>query len=122
MLKACSRCGRIHDYNYICSSKIKRKYSDTEENKLRGRYSWKQKREYIKENANYLCEVCRDQGIFTPKPLEIHHITKLKDDPNGLLDNSNLIALCVDHHKQADRGEIDPNYLRRLSNERDKRS
>ena len=50
--------------------------------------------------------------------LEVHHITKLSDDPSGLLDDDNLIALCVKHHKQADYGEVEADYLRELVKER----
>lgn len=118
-LISCSRCGRIHSDSIICKPLTKRKYENTDENKLRSRYSWKKKRANIRERANYLCEVCRALGDYSPKDIEIHHITKLRRDPNGLLEDNNLIALCIEHHKQADRGEIDADYLRRLADERD---
>lgn len=119
-LISCSRCGRIHSDSIICKPlSNKRRFTDTAENKLRSRYSWKKKRENVRERANYLCEVCRANGDYSPKDIEIHHITKLRDDPNGLLEDNNLIALCIEHHKQADRGEIDADYLRRLADERD---
>ena len=119
MLKACSRCGGIHNFGEACPKKLKRVYSKTEENKLRSKYSWKIKRASIKESANYLCEVCKDKGDYTPKPLEVHHIIKLANDSNGLLEDNNLIALCVKHHKEADRGELSIDYLRELSLKRD---
>ena len=122
MLKACSRCGKLHDFNSTCPyKKDTRRFADTEENRLRGKYSWKVKRDSIKERANYLCEVCRDRGDYTPKDLEVHHITKLKKDPNGLLEDKNIIALCVKHHKEADRGELSEDYLRALADTRDAR-
>jgi len=43
----------------------------------------------------------------------------LRDYPEGLLEDDNLIALCIDHHKQADKGEIDIDYLRYLVKLRD---
>ena len=61
-----------------------------------------------------LCEVCRAQGLYTYEGLEVHHITKLAENPSGLLDDDNLITLCVYHHKQADAGEIDADYLKKL--------
>ena len=76
----------------------------------------------IREKANYLCEVCRDQGRLTYNDLEVHHIVKIKDDSNKLLDDYNLICLCVEHHKQADAGELDIDYLRRLAKDREERS
>lgn len=122
MLRSCSRCGRIHDVNYTCKHGIRRKYSSTEENKLRGLSAWKSKRETIKERAFYLCEVCRDQGDYSRKALEVHHITKLKDNPDGLLEDNNLVCLCIYHHKQADRAELSADYLRELAQKRDTES
>lgn len=76
----------------------------------------------IREKANYLCEVCRDQGRLTYNDLEVHHIVKIKDDSNKLLDDYNLICLCVEHHKQADAGEIETDYLKRLAKDREERN
>ena len=36
------------------------------------------------------------------------------------LDNYNLICLCTDHHKQADQGKLDKEYLRKLARKREK--
>lgn len=115
-LKSCSRCGKIHPRGVKCN--IGRVYKKTDENRLRSRYAWTKKAKQIKEDAQGLCEVCRAKGVYTYDNIEVHHITKLKDDPNGLLEDDNLIALCVFHHKQADNGEIDADYLRKLANER----
>lgn len=111
-LKSCSRCGRIHPRNYNCN--VGRVYQKTNESRLRSRYAWTKKAKQIKDDANGLCEVCRAQGLYTYEGLEVHHITKLSEDHNGLLDDDNLITLCVYHHKQADAGEIDADYLREL--------
>lgn len=115
-LKTCSRCGRIHARGYKCN--VGRIYTKTDESRLRSRYAWTKKAKQIKEDALGLCEVCKAQGVYTYDGLEVHHITKLKEDPNGLLDDDNLIALCVYHHKQADDGELDADYLRELVKER----
>lgn len=119
MLRSCSRCGRIHSDNFKCNYGIKRKYQATDENKLRGKGSWKLKRQSIKERSFYLCAVCRDQGDYSPKALEVHHIKKLREDPDGLLEDDNLVCLCIYHHKQADRGELDADYLKELAKKRD---
>ena len=112
MYKACSKCGKIHDSNYICTKgKI---YRGGNERKLRNTYKWAKKSREIRESAHNLCEVCKDKGVYTYDGLEVHHIIKLKENEDGLLDNNNLICLCTQHHKQADRGEIDIDYLRRL--------
>jgi len=114
MLKSCSKCGKIHDYNYKCT-KGSRVYNGGEERKLRSTYAWAKKSEEIRAKAQFLCEVCRQQGIYNYKGLEVHHITKLRDNPQGLLDDDNLICLCIEHHKQADAGEIDKAYLSELA-------
>lgn len=114
MLKACSRCGKVHDYLYTCTVGKERKFAKTPESRLRSRASWQRKRETVKEAAYNLCEVCRDQGVYNFNSLEIHHIIKLKQDPNGLLNDNNLICLCSYHHKLADAGELTTDYLYKL--------
>lgn len=118
MFKACSRCGKIHKVGYECP-KAKRIFRSGEERKLRSTNRWKEKSIEIREAANYLCEVCRDQGIYTYTDLEVHHITKVKDDESLLLDNDNLICLCSPHHWQADNDQLDSEYLRQLARKRE---
>lgn len=116
MYKSCSRCGKIHDITYKCT--VGKSYNNaykSQEDKLRNSYSWHKKAEEIKENANYLCEVCKDQGIYNYNNLEVHHITKLRNDTSKLLDNYNLICLCWKHHRLADEGYLDNDYLRKLA-------
>lgn len=115
MFKACSRCGRIHDFNYKCN----KGRINTNEQALRRGSSWTNKSKKIRERSFNLCAVCRDNNVYTYDGLEVHHITKLKDNPSGLLDDNNLICLCVYHHKQADRGELDKDYLLSLVKARD---
>ena len=119
MYKACSRCGKVHNFNGICPNKRTRYYQSTEERKLRSSNKWKEKSLEIRERANHLCEVCRDNNIFTYDNIEVHHIIKIRDDTSKMFDNENLICLCVEHHKQADRNEIDSDYLRQLASRRE---
>ena len=114
--RSCAKCGKIHRDNYICSRRL---YIGGHERKLRSTYSWTEKSKEIREKANHLCEVCRDQGEITFDVLEVHHITKLTDDESGLLDNYNLICLCAAHHKAADNNLIDKEYLLRLARQRE---
>lgn len=118
MYKSCSKCGKIHDTSFKCNAKRIYKPID-DERKLRSKYSWTKKSEEIRESANHLCEVCRDNGTYTYDNLEVHHIVKVKDDKSRLLDNENLICLCQEHHKQADKGEIDSDYLKELARKRE---
>lgn len=118
MYKSCSRCGKIHDTKYKCKEgRIKREL--TEDARLRNKNAWHIKAEEIKEKANYLCEVCRDNNIYTYNNLETHHIEKLTDKPERLLDDYNLICLCVEHHKEADRNELKKDYLFNLARHRE---
>lgn len=112
MLKSCSRCGNLHPFGYVCTKgKV---YRRGEESKLRTKYAWEKKSLEIRERANWLCEVCRDHGIYTYHNLEVHHIEKIKDAPDLLLDNNNLICLCVPCHRQADKGKLTKSYLYEL--------
>lgn len=116
-LVSCSRCGKLHPRGYKCNiGRIPKKVQEVD--KLHSQRQWTKKARQIKADALGLCEVCRAEGVLNYDRLEVHHITKLRDDPSGLLDDYNLICLCVYHHKQADAGEIDADYLRELARER----
>ena len=123
MYKSCSRCGKIHDTKYKCNVNKPKfdysRYSTYEERKLRSTAAWTEKSIEIRQAAQYLCEVCRDQGIYNYRDIEVHHITKLRDNAAGLLDNNNLVCLCNIHHRQADKGQLDANYLRELAIKRE---
>ena len=115
-LKACSVCGKIHSADIKCVRKDARM---DREHKLRQTNKWHTKSLEIRERSHWLCAVCLAQGIINAGALEVHHITKLRDNPEGLLDDENLIALCIPHHKEADDGLIDADYLRQLAKQRD---
>ena len=116
MYKACSRCGKIHDSKYRCN--VGRVYSGSDERRMRSTSAWKNKSREIRDDANNLCEVCFDQGVINYKRLEVHHIIKLRENADGLLDDLNLICLCEKHHKEADEGLISADYLRSLAKAR----
>lgn len=116
MYKACSRCGKIHDSNYKC---FVNRFVGGEERELRATYKWHKKAKEIKEKANYLCEVCRDKGIYTFEGLETHHIVSVKNEPGMLLDDLNLICLCTACHKKAEAGKLTKEYLEGLARARE---
>lgn len=118
MFKSCSKCGRVHRAGEKCHSDARVKIA-TEESRLRSTYKWTQKSIEVREKAHYLCEVCRDQGVLTYKGTQVHHIDALKERADLLLENTNLICLCEWHHEQAERGEIDKDYLRKLAQRRE---
>ena len=124
MLKACQYCGRIHAKNYDCGKKPSRPARYNRDSLEAGRYSYAftQKSKTIKERSHYLCEVCRDNGVLNYNNLETHHIIKLRERPDLLLEDDNLICLCAAHHEQADRGEISEEYLSQLARKRDEYS
>lgn len=123
MYKACPYCGRVHPVGYQCPMKPKRiDRRDSEAVKLRNKYAWNRKSEQIREDAENLCEVCRDQGIYTYDNLEVHHIEKLRDRPDLWLEDDNLICLCSEHHKQAEAGKIKKEYLLNLVQKRIKKN
>lgn len=119
MLKSCKYCGRIHDSRYDCGKRPHKKYRRRESEAGRYTYAWQLKSREIKERSHYLCAYCQLLGVLTYKELEVHHIEKLNDRPDLLLEDSNLICLCVRHHKQADHGEIEKADLYRLVKLRD---
>ena len=121
MFKACSKCGKIHPASFKCNA-FKREFVGGDERKLRSQYSWTKKSEEIRERANHLCEVCRDNGIYTYDNIEVHHIVKVKDDKSRLLDNENLICLCKEHHLLADENQIEKDYLFELARQRESRN
>lgn len=119
MQKSCSVCGRIHNYNEHCHREYKK--STTNESKLRSTNKWRLKSLQIRERANNLCEVCRDHNVYTYEDVEVHHIEKIKDHRELLLEDTNLICLCKMHHKLADAGDLDKEYLSKLAQDREHR-
>lgn len=112
-LKSCQRCGKIHPFG---ECKVKRDYyHKTQIDSIRNTSAWQAKREEIKDKAMWLCEVCKQEGIYTTKGLEVHHITKLNDNEDLAFENENLIVLCKRHHAEADLGKLDPKLLRKLA-------
>ena len=116
MYKVCSKCNKIVDYNHKCYRA--RKFKETDESKLRNTFDWHSKAEQIKKDSNYLCAICKEEGRYTYNNIEVHHIDRVKDNPERLLDSYNLICLCVFHHKLADKNEIDKDKLFKLAKAR----
>ena len=117
MLKACTYCGRIPAKDFDCGKKPKRQPRYQHDSSEAGRYSraFTEKSQQVKADSHYLCAVCLDEGKLNWQELETHHIIKLRERPDLLTDDGNLICLCRRHHRMADDGELDPDYLRRLT-------
>lgn len=117
MQKSCKYCGRMHPISYQCPHKPQRKSQDTEQSRIRSGGRWQGKREEIKERDHFLCRYCLAQGKITYKGIEVHHIIPLAEDTEHerAFDNEWLISLCAEHHKQADAGKINREYLHELA-------
>ena len=58
-----------------------------------------------------MCQYCLKQGRYTFNGLSVHHITPINEAYDKRLDDDNLITLCDEHHKAAERGEISKKEL-----------
>jgi predicted restriction endonuclease len=117
MLKTCSICGRIHDFNKICKRQSKK--NDTSANSFRKTNKWTEMSKAIRKRDKYLCKVCLSEKYdtqykYTYKELEVHHIVPIEEDYSKRLDSSNLITLCRMHHEMAERGDISREELLKL--------
>ena len=125
MWKACPKCGKIHPFDYKCTVGREWNQYKTDEDKLHNTYQWKKKAKEIKERSMYLCAVCaeefkKDNSVnLNADELEVHHIEKVREHPELLLDDSNLICLCPEHHREAEKGNIKKEYLKKLIMQRD---
>ncbi len=117
MYRACSKCGKIHGYNEPCS--IKRVFKKTKESELRNTHAWHSKAEAIKEKSKYLCALCIEEGKATYNGLEVHHIDKVADKPERLLDDYNLICLCSRHHEEVEDNDSIKDRLFELARKRE---
>lgn len=120
----CKYCG-IVQRGHRCPYKPKPKPKEsTELIRFRNSQAWVKKSTEIKEKAKFLCEVCMDDKYYTVnqfnfKNLETHHIEALSENFNRRLDNKNLVVLCQQHHKMAEKGEIPKEYLFELTEKRE---
>lgn len=120
-LKTCTYCRKIHDDKKKCTAKkgyYREKYSRYEKDKDYIKFikskQWFDKSQEIKLLDSHCCLVCKSLGLISPIYLEVHHIVKFRNDSSLKLENSNLITLCVNHHKQADNNKISTNELHGL--------
>lgn len=57
---------------------------------------------------------------FNFSNLETHHIEPIGESYERRLDNLNLVVLCQQHHKMAEKGDIPKEYLFKLAKKREK--
>lgn len=104
----------MHRATDTCSLK-RQVIKKTADQKLRSTRRWTNKSAEIREKSKWLCAICLQEGRYTYDGLEVHHIEKLKDNEDRLLDNYNLVCLCKHHHELADEGKIKASYLEELA-------
>lgn len=114
MKKSCKYCGRTHPVGFVCDKKPKRFKDRTDESGFRSTWAWTQKSKAIRERDHHLCLACLAEGVLYYGYVEVHHIVPVEESDELKLDDNNLITLCPDHHEQAERGELDRDYLRGL--------
>lgn len=117
MLKTCSVCGQIHDFNKVCKSTTKKK--STNANVFRKTNKWAEKSKSIRERDKHLCQICLTGKYdtnyrYTYKQLEVHHIIPIEEDYSKRLDSMNLITLCSYHHRMAEKGLISKEELQEI--------
>ncbi len=116
----CKYCSRIHDKYYECQEKIRAKNKreeKTQEKAYRSTNSWTRKSIDIRHRDQGLCQICAKNGIYNNKDLEVHHIEKLKDNYKERDNDYNLITLCNEHHRQAEKNEISKELLKEIAKE-----
>ena len=118
MLVSCSRCGKMHKRGFKCNAGRADRV-DQEAYKMRSSWEWQKKSREIKDKSRWLCAICKDNGYYNHRALEVHHIVKVRDDNTKAFDDYNLLCLCVEHHKQADAGNISVEYQLKLAKQRE---
>jgi len=116
VLRNCSKSGSVHEHNYNCNA-ITRANSGSLSNKFRNTQVWKKKRKIVFNRDKGLCQLCIRHlydtfGRIYNDSIEVHHIEPIVEAYELRLEKSNLISLCVYHHKMAERGEIPREVLK----------
>lgn len=117
--KICNKCGKIIDFNEVCSCKR----SNKERNEYKRNYyrknkeylkplstaRWRKLRSLIIKRDKGCCQRCLIKyGIVNTKDLQVHHIKPRIDYPELMFDESNLITLCKTCNLQlGTSGELD---------------
>ena len=117
---SCRYCGGTHPAGVTCPKKPQGyhpKGEPTRADKFRWRQVWKDMRDVILDRDYHMCRVCFEgnRGIFPVGKLQVHHIVPLSEDYSLRLEESNLITLCLLHHRDAEDGSITREELRALA-------
>ena len=122
MLISCPYCGGMHPRGYNCPRKPKRRYryEDREAYKVHRSNRWTELSLSIRKRDRFLCVYClRHDKRVNNRDIEVHHITAIESDNERAYDRYNLIALCREHHEQAEKGLIDVPTLERMAQQQE---
>ena len=112
VLKACSRCGKIHEYGACkvpaSGYRVYTRKTATSITRFRSSRVWQRKRLEILERDQHLCKLCLYRGVINNKALEVHHIVPIKDNEELKLEDSNLVTVCSTCHSLV---EDDKSYI-----------
>ncbi|MBQ1777656.1 MAG: HNH endonuclease [Acidaminococcaceae bacterium] len=127
VLKSCSFCGKVHDFNAVCPKRIeyerrrsaqydRRQYvRDSKADKFRSTQAWQRKRNEVRERDLNVCRCCfLVHHRITTEGLSVHHIIPIERAYSRRLSNNNLITLCRECHEQAEKGAMTPSELAAL--------
>lgn len=119
MLKLCSQCGKLHDFN-AGPCQAGRFKKNTKAVQFRNTSRWQRKRKQIRERDKNLCQICLldaydTHQMYTYDNIEVNHIIPINEDISRALDDDNLICLCSHHHKMADSGVIPRHVMQALT-------
>lgn len=123
MKKSCKYCGGIHPVGYECPMRPRHdRPRNSSADKFRKTRTWRKKRDAVVSRDFHMCRVCADgqygtyqAGSYYTDKLSVHHIEPLEERYDLRLEEDNLLTCCPWHHKMADDGEIDRNYLHGLA-------
>lgn len=76
--------------------------------------NWHEMRQVILQRDDAKCRLCEESD---PDVLEVHHIVPVAE--GGSFDHDNLITLCANHHRLAQKGRISRERLYALALFRD---
>lgn len=131
MKKSCSYCGRIHDKNFDCEKKPKRRRCEFDKKKskaakYRSSNAWRKLSISIRERDFYMCQACLhklgSRIKYSPHALlEVHHIESIEKNFDRRDDEKNLITLCSLHHQEAEDGTINAEDLFDIAEENERK-
>lgn len=115
MLQSCKWCGRMHPLGFVCPMKPQKHRKNTQAQKYRDTYEWRQTRKRVNSRDGNLCRLCLLAGEIVIDGLSTHHIIPLEETMEYAADDDWCITLCDKHHQEAEDGKYDRQMLHQLA-------